>query len=99
MVTDIPNARRNVGERQDLRDYLAPGEHARDADVGRRPVVRKASVINTGAERLLDRLATRLLEVSRLGNGIAGIYGSDLSEKLDYLAVDFYDPFAWNLIK
>lgn len=99
MVTDMLNARRNGVERQDMPDYLAAGKQAWDAEVSRCPVVRKASVINTGAERLLDRLATRLLEVSRLGNGIAGIYGSDMSEKLDYLAVDFYDPFARNLIK
>lgn len=99
IMTDLLNARRNGVERRDLQGYITAGKRAWDAEIAMCPVVRKASVLSAGAERLLDHISARFLDLSHFENGIKAIYGSDNPDKLDYLAVDFYDPFPRNLIK
>jgi beta-glucosidase len=99
MITDMLNARRNGVERKDMPEYLAEGKRAWDAEISRCPVVRKPPVLYAGAERLLERISNRVLELERFDSGLAAIYASETPDKLDYLAVDFYDPFVRNLIK
>lgn len=99
IVTDLLNARRNGVARGDLADYLASGKAAWDAEVSKSPVVRKVSFLNRGAENLLDAMVSRVSTTTRFESAIDAIYNSEFEQKLDYLAVDFYDPFPRNMIK
>ncbi|HEY5527566.1 MAG TPA: family 1 glycosylhydrolase [Candidatus Anoxymicrobiaceae bacterium] len=99
VMTDLLNARRNGVERKDLAEYLEQGKKAWDAEVAKCPVVRKAAPGGVAAERFLDRMVSHFTKLSHFENGIDAIYRSDSADKLDYLAVDFYDPFLRNMIK
>lgn len=99
IVTDMLNARRNQVSRKDLRDYLAEGKRAWDTEIGKSPVIVKPAPGTRAIESFVDHLSERLLDPSRLVNAANAIYASENPLKLDYLAVDFYDPFPRNLIK
>lgn len=93
VMTDLLLARRNGVERRDLAAYLEKSKAAWDDEVARCPEVREAPWINMKLESLLDRLSARAFSLERLSDGIDAIYSSSLADKLDFLAVDYYDPF------
>jgi len=99
ILTDLLNARHNGVEKKDLPEYLIAGKAAWDAEVAKSPIVQEVNPINRVLERMLEKLVKRLTDHSRFESGIKAIYDSDRPEKLDYLAIDFYDPFPRNMIK
>jgi beta-glucosidase len=98
-MTDLLNARRNGVDRKDLESYLASGKSAWDAEVAMSPVTRKAGISSRAAERLADRMVGRFVRLPGFENGVDAVYSSERDTKLDYLAIDFYDPFLRNMIK
>jgi beta-glucosidase len=98
-MTDLLNARRNGVDRSDLESYLATGKSAWDAEVAKSPVTRKAGISSRAAERFVERLVARVVKLPEFANGVDAVYSSEIPEKLDYLAIDFYDPFLRNMIK
>lgn len=96
VMTDLLLARRNGVERRDLADYIEEGKAAWDDEIARCPVVRKAPWINMRLESLVERVSARAFLQDRLADGVDAIYSSPLADKLDFLAVDYYDPFFRN---
>ncbi|MHB8896144.1 MAG: family 1 glycosylhydrolase, partial [Candidatus Geothermincolia bacterium] len=80
-------------------DYIMAGKAAWDAEVAKSPAVVKAPAFNRAAERLLEGLLARYTKLDNFETGIDSIYRSDVDQKLDYLAIDYYDPFLRNMIK
>lgn len=99
IVTDLLNARRNGVDRLFLSEYLAAGKASWDAEVARSPVAGKASYFGKAVEGLIAALVARTSTADRFESAVDTIYKSDRAEKLDYLAVDFYDPFLRNMVK
>lgn len=99
IMTDILNARRNDIERADVQAYLDDGRERWDAEIARCPEVERAPWLSRAAEKIASDLVLRLLTAERLKNGVDAVYSSPLPDKLDYLAVDFYDPFLRNMLK
>lgn len=98
-VTDLLNARRNQVSRRDLREYLAEGKRAWDREIRKCPTVGRSLPGTRAAESMADRLSARLLDPSRLSHAVDAVYSSGNPQKLDYLALDFYEPFIRNFIK
>lgn len=98
-LTDLLNARRNGVSREGLRDYLAEGCSAWNEEIAKCPEVRKAPWVNRKAEALLDHILDRRFDPEMYTGGLDSLFSSDIPEKLDYLAVDFYDPFPRNMLR
>lgn len=99
VITDILNARRNGVERKDLQGYLDEGRRTWDAEVARYAGASSAPWVNYRLERLLIDSTDLLFDLEDLRNGIDALYSSPEPSKLDYLAVDYYDPFFHNMVK
>jgi beta-glucosidase len=99
MVTDLLNARRNQVERQNLGSYLRDGQEAWVAEIAKCPVISKPVPGARLLEKFISQSAERRLTPERFPNAIKAIYGSENPQKLDYLALDFYDPFICNMVK
>lgn len=99
IVTDLLNARRNGVARGDLADYLAAGRAAWDAEIALCPQVWKPPKFNVLVERAASKLLDRLMDPERFGKGLDAIYSSPEACKLDYLAVDYYDPYLKHMLK
>jgi len=99
IMADLLNARRNGVERKDLAEYLAEGKRSWDAEIARCPEVAKPMPGAKSLEKLLSWGADRFVDPARFENGIRAIYASEFEDKLDYVAVDFYDPFARTMLK
>jgi beta-glucosidase len=97
--TDLLNARRNGVERRDLAGYLAEGRKAWDAEIAKCPVLWRPPWLNRQIERIATRLSERILDPDTLKEGVDAIYASPEPGKLDYLAVDYYDPFISHLLQ
>jgi hypothetical protein len=99
LTTDLLLARRNGVSRADLPSYIADSKRAFDATIsGIRPVA-KESFVGRRAEKTLDRFLALCLTPERLATGVDAIYSSPFDEKLDYVAIDYYDPFVRHLPK
>lgn len=99
IVTDLLNARRNGVARSDLAAYLARGRVAWDEEIALSPEVWKPPRINVWLEQAASRLLDRLMDPERFKNGVDALYASPEARKLDYLAVDYYDPFLRHMLK
>ncbi|MBU4386491.1 MAG: family 1 glycosylhydrolase [Actinobacteria bacterium] len=99
VMTDLLNARRNGVEQKDLPSYLERGREAWDEEIARCPEVRKAPRRHLLLERLLVKATDRFFRLEDLQHGIDAIYSSPNPDKMDYLAVDYYDPFFRNMVK
>jgi len=99
MITDLLNARHNGVPRGGLESYLANGRDAWDAEIARCPDVEPAPAINRRLEEFATNMVSKYVTLDRLAPAVDAIYSSPEPEKLDYLAVDFYDPFPRNLIR
>ncbi|MDD5748772.1 MAG: family 1 glycosylhydrolase [Actinomycetota bacterium] len=97
-ATDLLNARINEVERADLADYFQGSRKSWDEEINLCPEVRKASILSRVLERLLYEGTERLFSLEDFDNAIDALYSSQLEKKLDWLAVDFYDPFFRNMI-
>lgn len=93
IMTDILLARRNGVERSDLPAYVENGKREWDAEISRCPEVRRAPWLYVKLEELLDPLTSRVFSLERLARGVDEVYASPLDDKLDYLAIDYYDAF------
>jgi beta-glucosidase len=93
VTTDILNCRRNGIERADLESYLEDGRAKWDEDVAKCPVVSEAPWINRQLERVIKYVSTRVWDIDDFESGIDAIYSSPQKNKMDYHAVDYYDPF------
>lgn len=98
-MTDLLNARRNGVERKDLTGYLESGREAWDEEIARCPEVRKTPWRHLQLERLLVKATDRFFRLEDFQHGIDAIYSSPVPDKMDYLAVDYYDPFFRNMVK
>jgi len=92
VTTDILNCRRNGVERADLESYLEDGRAKWDEEVAKCPVVAKAPWINRQVERVLKDVSARVWDIDDFESGIDAIYSSPEKNKMDYHAVDYYDP-------
>lgn len=99
VMTDMLNARRNGVARGGLAEYLEEGRRAWDAEIAKCPTVCKESLAGRVLERFAEKLSARSLDASRFTSGIDAIYASEGPDRLDYLAVDFYDPFLRHYVK
>ncbi len=99
VMTDLLNARRNGVKQEDLPAYLERGRKAWDEEIARCPEVRKAPRWQMQLERLLVKVTDRFFRLEDLQHGIDAIYSSPNPDKMDYLAVDYYDPFFRNMVK
>ncbi len=99
IITDLLNARRNGVERSGLPEYLEQGKAAWDAEVAKSPAVVKASALGRGAERLIREGFRRMSTAERFSGAADAVYRSEFPDKLDLLALDFYDPFLRNMVK
>jgi beta-glucosidase len=93
VTTDILNCRRNGVERADLESYLEDGRAKFDEEVAKCPVVSEAPWINKQLERVIKYVSTRVWDIDDFESGIDAIYSSPEKNKMDYHAVDYYDPF------
>ncbi len=93
VMTDLLLARRNGVERAGLPAYIERGKAAWDAEIAKSPEVKRAPRVNRGLEGLLDRLTPRVFSLERFAHGIDAIYSSPRADKLDFLAIDYYDAF------
>jgi beta-glucosidase/6-phospho-beta-glucosidase/beta-galactosidase len=98
-MADLLNARRNGVDRKDLIPYLERGREAWNEEIGRIPAVSHESRFNRLAEKLVAKLAERASGLEDYEKGIDAIYSSPDPNKLDYLAIDYYDPFLSHLLK
>lgn len=99
VIADILNARRNGVERRDLPSYLARCREEWNEAVSGCPEVWKAPWINLQLERLLAFAGGRVFDVDDFESGVDALYSSPEPSKMDYLAIDFYDPFFRNMVK
>jgi beta-glucosidase len=99
VMIDMLNARRNGVERTDLKEYLLEGKRSWDNEIAKCPVTAKPAIGGKTIEKIMSRAVDRLVDPARFENGIRAIYDSASPDKLDYVAVDFYDPFARTMFK
>lgn len=99
IVTDLLNARRNGITRNGLAAYIDNGREAWNAEVVKCPEVESVPKVNLRLEQAAAGLAKRFFTLDRFEVALNAIYSSGKPDKLDYLAVDFYDPFPRNLIR
>ncbi|MDD5748714.1 MAG: family 1 glycosylhydrolase [Actinomycetota bacterium] len=98
-LTDMLNARENGIEMKDLDTYLRDGKQAWDEEIQKCPEVWKSPRMVRVGERALDRALQKIVTSERLSKGVEEIYKSKIKRKLDYLGVDFYDPFLRNMYR
>jgi len=99
VTADLLNARRNGVEKRDLEGYLERGREAWNAEIGRVPEVHRAPWVNRQLEKIAVNISCRVFNLEDYENGIEAIYSSPDPNKLDCLAVDYYDPFLRHLLK
>ena len=99
VMIDLLCARRNGVERGDLKEYLLEGKRSWDAEIAKCPVTVKPARGGRAIEKVMSKGVDRLVDPARFENGVKAIYGSETPDKLDYVAVDFYDPFARTMFK
>ena len=99
VMADLLNARRNGVEKKDLEGYLERGREAWNEEIGRIPEVWRVPWFNRQVEKVVTKIATRAFNFEDYENGIEAIYSSPDPNKLDYLAIDYYDPFLSHLLK
>jgi len=99
LTTDLLLARRNGVARSDLPGYIADSKRSFDAEISKIPPVAKESFTGRRAEKALDRFVAFYLTPERLKNGVDAIYSSERDDKLDYIAINYYDPFVRHLPK
>lgn len=93
VMADILMARRNGVERPELPAYLDSGKREWDAEIALSPEVKEAPLPYGWLEELLDPLASRVFSLERFAGGVDAVYSSPLADKIDYLAIDYYDAF------
>ena len=96
---DLLLARRNGVKHQDLPAYIARSKAAWDYEIAKCPVVKKTPRRNLLMEKYLDRWTAKHFSLEQFSEGVDAIYASPLTDKLDYLAIDYYDPFIRNYPK
>jgi len=97
--TDLLNARQNGIEERNLPAYIAIGREMWKQEIARCPKAWLAGGISQNLERLINRLVKRSFKLEHYKAGIDALYASPEPRKLDFLAVDYYDPFLGNMIK
>lgn len=97
--TDLLNARAHGIERNDLWEYIKEGKRKWDEEISKCPEVWDAPWLARKGEQILNIALDRFFSLEKLENGIKEIYSSDYPVKLDYLGVDFYDPFLRNMYR
>lgn len=98
-ATDLLNARKNDVKRKDLMDYLSSGRRAWDLEISKCPRVSDDHWLTIKLEELLVKLVDMRFKLEHFDGAIDAIYSSREPRKLDYLAVDFYDPFPRHMVK
>lgn len=93
---DLLLARRNGVERAGLPKYIARGKSSWDEEIARAPVVSETSRLNLWIEKRIGAWADRHFSLEDFADAIDAIYASPLADKLDYLAIDYYDPWFRN---
>lgn len=99
VVADLLTARRNGVARGDLGGYLEEGRASWYREIALCPVAQRPPRYAALIEELVVRAAGLLHDLSNFDSALDAIYGSPEPEKMDFLAVDFYDPFLRNLVK
>ena len=99
VMTDILTARANGIPRDRLAGYLDEGRAGWYREVAKCPEVARSPAFNTWLEGQVERAARRVFDPEDLQTGIDAVYSSPDPAKLDFLAVDFYDPFFRHMIK
>lgn len=99
VVTDLLTARRNGVARRDMAGYLERGRTAWYEELARCPEVAPSPRFASMLEELVVRSAGRLFRLEDFENALDAIYGSPEPEKMDFLAVDFYDPFLRHMVR
>ena len=98
-ITDLLLARSNGVAKKDLREYLEDSRRRYDALVLSVEQPRKVSKFNELAERFLHRVSARLVKPEKYSGAILHLYDSPRDDKLDYIGIDFYDPYLRNMLK
>jgi beta-glucosidase/6-phospho-beta-glucosidase/beta-galactosidase len=91
MLTDLLLARDNGIDRDELGAWLVEGEADWREALRRMPGL-PAEGLNGRVERWLGGAAARLVTTDRLTHTVETIYRSRRHTKLDYIAIDWYDP-------
>lgn len=96
---DIVNARLNCVERKELPEYLEAGRKAWDEEISLCPGVRKVSRLAKALERALVKGTDLIFDLDDFNGGIEELYASPEPRKMDFLAIDVYDPFFSNMVR
>lgn len=99
VALDLVNARINGVERKDLVSYLEQGRLDWEEEIARCPDVRRVSWVSRLMERALAGGTRFFFDLDDFANGIEAIYESEEPRKMDYVAIDLYDPFFRNALK
>jgi beta-glucosidase/6-phospho-beta-glucosidase/beta-galactosidase len=99
VMTDMLTARRNGVARRDLADYLRDGREKWYREIARCPEVVPSRRLNRRLEEFVLNLAGRVFNLEDFSSGIDAVYESGRADKLDFLAVDFYDPFFRHMVR
>ncbi len=98
VMTDLLNARVNGISRNEIGSYLKRGKAAWDEEISRSPEIVKPNPVFAKLEKLIDRVTEKVIDPDTFPKGIQALYSSPDERKLDYLGVDFYDPFLKHMI-
>ena len=99
VATDILTARRNGVERRGVEAYLESGRAAWYEEIARCPEVAPSPRAGSALEKLVVRSADLLFRLGDYESALDAIYASGEPEKMDFIAVDFYDPFLRHMVK
>ncbi len=99
VMVDLLNARINGIEKGELSEYLKEGKKKWDEEISKCEHARKAPVLTVFMEKVLEKGTEFFFDLSDFENGIKAVYSSPEPKKLDFLSVDFYDPFFRNAVR
>jgi len=86
-----------IGKRE-LREYLRGCKDAWDSEISKCPVVWNPPKVAWTLERILSSLTNRLWRLEDFETAVDALFNSFRTEKLDWIAVDFYDPFSRHMV-
>lgn len=98
VMTDLLNARVNGVPRKEIGSYLKQGKALWDEEIAKSPEIVKPNPLLVRLEKLIDGVTEKVIGPDTFPKGIQALYSSPNEKKLDYLGVDFYDPFLRNMI-
>ncbi|HEY5532127.1 MAG TPA: family 1 glycosylhydrolase [Candidatus Anoxymicrobiaceae bacterium] len=98
-ATDLLLARRNDVPKAGLREYIQESKIGWDREISAVPDVRKTPAVKMLVEKTIGKWAERHFNLDSFNGAVEAIYSSPLSEKLDFLALDYYDPWFRNYPK